>query len=60
MIESLFPQVIIRNKEHIAQAIHLHIEANKLCFIANPAISSYFISKLGDCLVIDFVELEDK
>ncbi|MBX9889233.1 MAG: OsmC family protein [Flavobacteriaceae bacterium] len=31
----LFPKVIISNKEQIAQAIHLHKEANKLCFIAN-------------------------
>ena len=31
----LFPKVIISNKEQIAQAIHSHKEANKLCFIAN-------------------------
>ncbi|MBC5842142.1 OsmC family protein [Flavobacterium sp. F-380] len=31
----LFPQVIISNKEQIAQALLLHQEANKLCFIAN-------------------------
>ncbi|MFT5253217.1 MAG: organic hydroperoxide reductase OsmC/OhrA [Flavobacteriales bacterium] len=31
----LFPHVIVRNKEQIAEALLLHQEANKLCFIAN-------------------------
>ncbi|MDG2433336.1 OsmC family protein [Flavobacterium sp.] len=31
----LFPTVIVKEKEQIDLAIHLHVEANRLCFIAN-------------------------
>jgi organic hydroperoxide reductase OsmC/OhrA len=31
----LYPKVIIRQKEKIAEAITLHKKANELCFIAN-------------------------
>jgi organic hydroperoxide reductase OsmC/OhrA len=31
----LYPKVIIRQKEKIAEALRLHQKANELCFIAN-------------------------
>lgn len=31
----LFPKVIIKQKDQIATALHLHEKANELCFIAN-------------------------
>ena len=31
----LFPKVIIKQKEKIAEALNLHTKANELCFIAN-------------------------
>ncbi|MFT4660244.1 MAG: organic hydroperoxide reductase OsmC/OhrA [Patiriisocius sp.] len=32
---TLYPKVIISNIEMISKAIELHVEANKMCFIAN-------------------------
>jgi len=46
----LFPQVIIRNREQIAQALLLHQEANKLCFIANSC--NFPILHKASCEVI--------
>jgi organic hydroperoxide reductase OsmC/OhrA len=31
----LYPKVVIKQQEKIAQAISLHVKANELCFIAN-------------------------
>jgi organic hydroperoxide reductase OsmC/OhrA len=31
----LYPKVIIKQKEKIAEALRLHQKANELCFIAN-------------------------
>lgn len=46
----LFPQVIIRNKNQITEALQLHQEANKLCFIANSC--NFPILHQASCQVI--------
>lgn len=46
----LFPQVIIRNKEQITEAVLLHQKANKLCFIANSC--NFPIVHQASCQVI--------
>lgn len=46
----LFPKVIIQDKEKIDLAIQLHIEANKLCFIANSC--NFPILHQASCEVI--------
>ena len=46
----LFPQVIIRNKDQMTEALQLHQEANKLCFIANSC--NFPILHQASCEVI--------
>lgn len=46
----LYPKVIIRQKEKIAEAIRLHKKANELCFIANSC--NFSIIHESTCKVV--------
>jgi organic hydroperoxide reductase OsmC/OhrA len=46
----LFPQVIIRNKEQVTEAVSLHKKANELCFIANSC--NFPIVHFSSCEVV--------